>query len=84
MITGIPVDEGGCWEIESQKKSGSTLPGAPSTKPRYLNSGEEVWSLVTSQHGALPELRREKLESEELMLKSEFPFSEHCPVSDFA
>lgn len=46
------------------------------------NSGQEVWSLVKSWHGALPEWRREELEMEELLSKSEFPFSEHCPLSD--
>lgn len=64
------------------ERSGSSFPVALSVKPKYLNSGQEVCSLVKSWHGALPE-SREELDLEELVSRSGLPFSEHCPLSDF-
>lgn len=71
----VPVGEGGCWETGSCREVGPPY-------QELLELCQEVWSLVKSWHGALPEWRREELEMEELLSKSEFPFSEHCPLSD--
>ena len=43
--------------------------------------GQEAGALSSLGKGALPELRRGRLDLEELWSKSELPFPEHCPLS---
>lgn len=43
--------------------------------------GQEAGALSSLGKGALPELRRDRLDLEELWSKSELPFPEHCPLS---
>lgn len=66
------------------KRSGSTLPGASSARPKHLSSvARRCGALSSLGPGTLPRLRTEELDLEELLSRSEFPFSEHCSLSDF-
>lgn len=83
MTVSVPVAEGGCWEMESWREVGPPFQEPSAPKRSIGTLWLEAGALSSLGIGALPELRKEELGLEEPLSKSQFPFSECCPQSDF-
>lgn len=70
LTVGVPAEESGSWEMGSWREV-----GPPFQEPQV----QEVWRLVESCHGALPELRRGTWIWKSCCPNQDFPFRNTVP-----